>query len=211
MKNKKTYYQLILDRSGSMQDCVRETISGFTEQIQMIRDLQKRFPEQEFRISLTTFNHDVEHPFEMANVQYVKELSKDSYIPSGSTALLDAIGDSVSRLRHSISEEISRDEATAVVVILTDGHENASREYTHAQISDTIKELEKSDSWTFSFLGATPDAVETAAKMNIKKENSAFYHKEDTITTLHKLAHSMADYAEVKSEGRKTKDFLKKD
>ncbi len=211
MKNKKTYYLLILDRSGSMQDCVKETISGYNEQIQMIRDLQKRFPEQEFRISLTTFNHDVEHPIEMADVNYVKELSERSYIPSGSTALLDAIGDSVSRLKQSIFNEIQSDEATAVVVILTDGYENASKEFSHSQIAAMIKELEKNDSWTFSFLGATIDAVETASKMNIKRENAVSYDKAETITTLHKLAHSMSEYAEAKHEGRKSKDFLKKD
>lgn len=201
MKNKKTYYLMILDRSGSMQDCVQETINGFNEQIQMIRDLQLRFPEQEFQISLTTFNHELEHPFEMTNVNYVKELSLHSYIPSGSTALLDAIGDAVSRLKASAMDEISRDEATAVVVILTDGHENASREFTHQQIGDLIKELEKTGSWSFSYLGATIDAVEVAEKMNISRRNSVVYKKSETGKVYTDLANSFIHYAEAKSEG----------
>ncbi|TAH43992.1 MAG: VWA domain-containing protein [Bacteroidetes bacterium] len=208
MKNKKTYYLMILDRSGSMQDCVQETINGFNEQIQMIRDLQLRFPEQEFQISLTTFNHEVEHPFEMTNVNYVKELSLHSYIPSGSTALLDAIGDAVSRLKASAMDEISRDEATAVVVILTDGHENASREFTHQQIGDLIKELEKTGSWSFSYLGATIDAVDVAEKMNISRRNSVVYKKSETGKVYTDLANSFMHYAEAKSEGRTMSDFL---
>lgn len=199
---------MILDRSGSMQDCVQETINGFNEQIQMIRDLQLRFPEQEFQISLTTFNHEVEHPFEMTNVNYVKELSLHSYIPSGSTALLDAIGDAVSRLKASAMDEISRDEATAVVVILTDGHENASREFTHQQIGDLIKELEKTGSWSFSYLGATIDAVDVAEKMNISRRNSVVYKKSETGKVYTDLANSFMHYAEAKSEGRTMSDFL---
>lgn len=210
MKNKKTYYHLILDRSGSMQDCVRETISGFNEQVQMIRNLQKRFPEQEFRVSLTIFNDQVEHPNEMTDIHRMKELTRESYIPDGGTALLDAIGDSVIRLKHAISDEIERDEATAVVVILTDGEENSSREFSFDRISKMIKELEKSDSWTFSFLGTTQAAIESALKMNISRQNSAVYSKDNTRETFHEIAHSMAEYMEVKNEGLKSKEFLKK-
>jgi uncharacterized protein YegL len=210
MKNKKTYYLLVLDRSGSMQDCVQETISGFNEQIQMIRDLQKRFPEQEFRVSLTIFNHLVDHPFETVDIQKVKELTTYSYIPDGSTALLDAVGDSVIRLKHAIAGEIQRDEATAVVVILTDGYENASQEFSFERVSKMIKELEKSDSWTFSFLGTTRESIDAARRMNISKQNSAVYDKSDTLLTYHNLAHAMEEYIEAKDIGMKKKDFLKK-
>lgn len=199
---------MILDRSGSMQDCVQQTISGFNEQIQMIRDLQKRFPEQEFRISLTTFNHDVEHPFERTNVNYVKELGPHSYIPSGSTALLDAIGESVNLLKSAIKDEILGDEATAVVVILTDGYENASKEFSQQQIGDMIKGLESSGCWTFSYLGATFDAVDVAERMNIRRENSIAYNKQETRKVYSDLASSMADYVEAKSRGKKKRDFL---
>jgi uncharacterized protein YegL len=210
MKNKKTYYLLILDRSGSMQDCVNETISGFNEQIQMIGDLQKRYAEQEFKVSLTVFNHMVEHPFETVDIHKVKELSLHNYIPDGSTALLDAIGDSVIRLKHAISDEIERDEATAVVVILTDGYENASKEFSFDRVSKMIKELEKSDSWTFSFLGTTRDSIEAAKMMNISSRNSAIYDKKSMRKTYQNLAVSMEEYMDAKSEGIKKKDFLKK-
>jgi len=211
MKNKKTYYLLVLDRSGSMQDCVGETISGFNEQVQMIRDLQKKYPEQEFHVSLCLFNHDVDQVFEKVNVKSVKELTKHSYIPDGSTALLDAIGESVHKLKYSIEGEIERDEATAIVVILTDGHENASKVYSHENVRNLIRDLEKSASWSFSFLGATLDAVNVAESMNISRKNSAVYSKGKTVELFRMMSNSMDHYAEAKERNVKEKDFLKEE
>tara|TARA_B100000683_G_scaffold107984_1_gene106315 strand:+ start:212 stop:400 length:189 start_codon:yes stop_codon:yes gene_type:complete len=59
-KNKKTYYQLILDKSGSMSDCVQSTINGFNEQMQMIRSMKKKFPEQE--MTKISANHIIAQP-----------------------------------------------------------------------------------------------------------------------------------------------------
>ena len=72
VKNKKTYYQLILDKSGSMQDSVDTTVSGFNEQMQMIKTLKKKFPEQEFLVSLTTFNQDVSFDIEQLLLSLLK-------------------------------------------------------------------------------------------------------------------------------------------
>ena len=74
LKNKKTYYQLILDKSSSMQDCVSTTVNGFNEQMQMIRSMKKKFPEQEFLVSLTTFNQDVYFDVDQADPDNIKEL-----------------------------------------------------------------------------------------------------------------------------------------
>jgi hypothetical protein len=73
MKNKKTYYLLILDQSGSMADCAVPTINGFNEQVQMIANLQNRFPNQEFYVSLTIFNDQVEHRYTQSAVTAVGE------------------------------------------------------------------------------------------------------------------------------------------
>ena len=74
LKNKKTYYQLILDKSGSMQDCVTTTINGFNEQIQMIRSMKNKYPEQDFVVSLTTFNHNVEFNIDQEDPENIKDL-----------------------------------------------------------------------------------------------------------------------------------------
>ena len=211
MKNKKTYYLLILDRSGSMNDCINETISGYNEQLQMIRDLQNRYPEQEFYSSLTTFNHTVEHPFMESSVSTMKELTTNSYIPDGMTALLDAIGEGVMNLKARKSEEFENDEATAVVVIMTDGHENSSRIFQKEAIRRMIRELEATENWTFSFMGATHDALEVANDMNIRSQNALKLDKQDIKASMQRVSRAMATYAEEKSFGNKLKDFFREE
>ena len=150
LKNKKTYYQLILDRSGSMGSCAEEAVSGFNEQVQQIKLLQEKYPEQEFLVSLTTFNHRISMDIDRQRAAEIKELyvsfieshvsNKDAiaYVPDGMTALYDAIGHSVNHLENVIGEEIARDEATAVVVIISDGWENSSREYSYKEVQRLI-------------------------------------------------------------------------
>ena len=211
MKNKKTYYLLILDKSGSMQSCVNETIGGFNEQVQMIRNLRTRFPEQEILVSLTTFSDEVNHVFDKCTDKEIHELDRKLYQPNGSTALLDAIGESVMKLKSDIGDEIEKDIATAVVVIITDGHENASKLFDWAGIRKMIRELEATSSWTFSFLGATADAIETASRINIKRSNAMHYSTHEMPETMDKVCYSLSSYISEKNKGRKPDDFLNQD
>ena len=95
------------------------------------------------------------------------------YRPDGTTALLDAIGATINDLQRSRGQELEADEASVVVVIITDGYENSSKDYNHGQIASLIyKDLRQTGKWTFSYLGATLDAVEIAAKLNIKRINA---------------------------------------
>ena len=179
MKNKKTYYQIILDKSGSMYDCILTTVQGFNEQIQMIKKTSEKFAEQELLVSLTTFNHEIDFDIELEKPINVHEMTSEfekheygnkiGYYPSGTTSLYDAIGLSVRKIQQVAKEEIERDEASVVVVIITDGHENSSSEFTYNQIQHMIKNLENSGNWTFSYLSNTPDAVNYAQSMNIKR------------------------------------------
>ena len=176
VKNKKTYYQIILDKSGSMSDCIESTVNGFNEQMQMIKSLQSKFPEQEVLVSLTTFNQDVDFDVECSKPSALKEMISEQkrsswfneptdyvvYSPNGMTALYDAIGKSVTKIQDIAKKEIEKDEATVVVVIITDGHENSSTEFRYEQIQSMIKELEKSENWTFSYLSNTLNAVDDA-------------------------------------------------
>ena len=222
LKNKKTYYQLILDRSGSMQDCVTATVNGFNEQMQMIRSMKKKFPEQEFGVSLTTFNQNVyfdvdqEDPDKIKELvsahnaqSWVRDINKIVYEPNGMPALYDAIGMSVEKIQKTAGEEINNDTATVVVVILTDGHENSSVKYRYAQIQSMIKELEHSENWTFSYLSNTPDAVEYAASMNIKRENAIRYNKASMKENYNDILYSMDNYFDLKQRNIKEKNFIK--
>ena len=224
MKNKKTYYLLILDKSGSMEHVIEETSAGFNEQAQLIRSLKGKYPEQEIFVSLTTFNHEVHEDMFIKSVDNLKELvpvhrhntnrnkvpgnNTISYTPQGMTALYDAIGISVKKLKKEIKKEIKNDEATAVVVILTDGHENSSVKYSYEDVRKMIGKLEESENWTFSYLGATPDAVEIANSLNIKKHNSMSFVKEEMAGAFNVYSKSMNAYMDSKSMGIKLKEFL---
>tara|TARA_B100001287_G_C22684826_1_gene532698 strand:+ start:2611 stop:3300 length:690 start_codon:yes stop_codon:yes gene_type:complete len=223
VKNKKTYYQIILDKSGSMQNCINSTVNGFNEQMQMIKSLQNKFPDQKVLVSLTTFNQDVDFDVECSRPFELKEMTSEQtksswlkkstnylvYSPNGMTALYDAIGKSVKKIQQIAKEEIENNEATVVVVIITDGHENASIEFEFNQIQSMINELEKSENWTFSYLSSTLDAVDYATKMNIKQENSFRYNKAEMTGAHSDLAFSLDSYIDKKNKNIKDQQFYK--
>ena len=209
--NNKTYYHLILDRSGSMTSCADATISGFNEQIQMIRDMQRLHSDQEILVSLTTFNHTVTHPVNCSAPDQVRELDRESYVPDGSTALLDAIGESVMSLKARAGNEFEHNKASAIVIILTDGHENASKLFNIKNVRNMVRELEDTGKWTFTFLGADMAAIDQAENLNIRRANAARYSKEDSEKTFMNLSQNLTTYIMEKKSGKVAKDFLKKD
>lgn len=207
MKNKKTYYLVILDKSGSMSNCIDGTQKGFNAQIDMIRSIRHKFPEQEVYVSFTQFNDQVEQLAHMKQAIDVPHLNPSNYRPQGSTALYDAIGVSVAKLQQEISNEIIKNEASAVVVILTDGYENSSKIYNQTQIQHLIKELEATEKWSFSFMSSTPDAVEIASSMNIKAENSMCFDTQEIDQQFEATGEQFEEYIKAKSAGAVKSSF----
>ena len=206
----KTYYHIILDQRGSMQNCIHPVISGYNEQIQAIKSLEERFPEQEVRVGLTRFNENVMHSYFGEQPGLVTELNENTYRPNGMTALLDATGMTTMVLNRKIQQELATGIATAVVVIITDGHENASRHFKLPQVRSMIGDLEATGKWTFSYLGATLDAVDVATSLNIQRGNSMHFDKmrmDESFTTLEA---SMNDYLTNKRNGKISSEFLSK-
>ena len=206
----KTYYHIILDQSGSMMTCLYPTISGFNEQLQLVKSLQERYPDQEITLGLTKFNDDVEIKYLAAQPHNIQLLNTKTYVPSGCTALYDAIGLTAKQLNRTFHHDLREPNTSVVVVILTDGYENASRKFNHAAISSTIKELEATGKWTFSYLGATPDAVEVASSLNIKRDNSMSFEVGQMSETYITLEESFDTYMMKKAKGEKDSSFLKK-
>lgn len=204
MTKQKTIYHFILDQSGSMSDCIDATLSGLQEQRDNIIRIAKEYPEQEIRVGLTVFNQDVQIIYQNMPTENFPSVQQLEYRPSGSTALLDAIGLSITQVEN----QISRDGDTAIIVILTDGYENASRFYSLIQIKNLIKSKEDSGKFTFSFLGATLDAVDIAEQMNIRRDNSAYFEKsmmKDAV--FNKLSNSINDYMDRKRKGENLSKF----
>jgi len=175
MKKSNTFYHIILDQSGSMSDCINQTLKGLADQRKEILAIANEFPEQEIRVGLTVFDHNVELKYSNLSVTELSRMNSFRYQPNGLTALLDAIGMSVAATERLMVNEGD----SAVIIILTDGYENASKEYSHEQIKELIQAKEETGKWSFTYLGATLDAVEIAKSMNIKAENSFAFEKKN--------------------------------
>lgn len=151
----KTYVVIVLDRSGSMNKARAETVSGFNEQIQAIKE---NVGNVETSVSLVTFGTGVNFEFFDAHLDSLKEMTLDDYHPNGLTALYDAVGMSIDRLKQL--EDINDENTSVLMVIISDGFENSSKEYTAETIKGMIMELQATNRWTFSYMGDIVDLTQ---------------------------------------------------
>ncbi|MFN5930203.1 MAG: hypothetical protein ACK42F_01350 [Sphingobacteriales bacterium] len=208
MKTQCTIYHLIVDRSGSMNDCLDATINGYNEQLQKIRELQMEFPEQDIRMGLTIFNDQIYIPAVAADLSKATNLSRENYVPNGSTSLFDAIGSTTLKLEETIGKNTNLP-TTFVIVVLTDGYENSSQMFNLHQIRSHILRLEATGNWTFSFIGATLDAAEVAQQMAFKVQNSYSFHKNAMKSEVwDRLSGSMRNYMDKKRTGKNLSNFF---
>lgn len=166
MKKGLTELVFILDQSGSMYNLVDDTVGGFNTMIEKQKGI-----EGEANVSLILFNNIVKMVYDNVPLEKIEPLTTETYFPGGSTALYDAIGGTVSNVgrRLSNTKEEERPEKV-IVVVTTDGYENASKEYTSTKISDMIKHQREKYSWEFIFLGADLDTVEKASQLGFNPD-----------------------------------------
>jgi uncharacterized protein YegL len=168
-KPKTTEIAFILDRSGSMEAHTGAAIAGFNE---FLRDQQS--VEGQARLTLVLFDDRIEIPIDNIPVSEVVELDTRTYTTRGSTALLDAIGETVDSFKvrtRDLPPESRPDQV--IFAIFTDGEENASSRFTWKDIAGKIRRRQEKQGWQFLFLGANQDAIATAAQMNIHAHNAA--------------------------------------
>ena len=152
---------IIIDESGSMQSIKKQAIDSVNETIQTIRSAQTKYEDQKHYVSLITFNDDVKTVYDCVSVSEVKELTSENYHPDCCTALYDAMGLSVNALRKKVAE-IDK----VLVTVVTDGYENASKEYSGKAIKALVDEL-KANGWVFAYIGANQDVEAVAASISI--------------------------------------------
>ena len=208
MKNKTTLYHFIVDQSGSMGGMEQQAIEGFNTQLEKIQDLEKTMPEQKFLCSLTFFNSEVQDVLKNEPVKQIELLSNNNYRPGGMTALLDAVGGSIDRIQKQFGQELENDEISIVMVIITDGYENASKYFTYHMVAQKIAKLDETGKWTFSYLGADFDAIHTSKMMNIRKENVMNFRKKSYASMMDDLSDSIGVYAQEKRKGNLKRDIL---
>jgi uncharacterized protein YegL len=207
MKNKKTIYHFIIDKSGSMAGMQHQAVEGFNVQVKTLQELKQTYPDQDYTVSLTFFNEGVRNIISNGKIEQLVPMNPNTFRPNGSTALLDAIGKSIYQIKSDFEPALSNDKASVVMVIITDGEENASRFYTYHEIARMIKELDETEKWTFSFLGADLDAIHTSQMLNIRRENVISFSKSDYSGMMEDVSDSIRCYSKSKAEG-KTKNNI---
>jgi uncharacterized protein YegL len=168
MKSNLTELVFILDRSGSMSGLEKDTIGGYNSFIEK----QKTEPGEAI-LSTVLFDNRYELLNDRMDIKNIMPLTEKEYFVRGSTALLDAIGTSINTIirTHSQLTELERPEKV-LIIIITDGMENSSTEYTAEKIHSMIKNQKEQYAWEFLFLGANIDAIGTAKDLGISKEKA---------------------------------------
>lgn len=213
MKKGLTELVLILDRSGSMSGLESDTIGGFNAML-------KKQQEQEGEAFITTvlFDDRYELLHDRINIRGVAPLSEREYYVRGSTALLDALGKTISKIGNAQKHTEETERAEHVIfVIITDGMENASHVFGYEKVSSMIEHQKSKYGWEFIFLGANIDAAETAEQFGISRDRAANYNadSEGTILNYEVISEVVSSFRSSQSisDGWKTRideDFKKR-
>lgn len=195
---------IILDESGSMQSIKQATISGFNEVVQTVKGMEQQFPEQEHFISLVTFNGlGIKTLLLNEPVKKLEQIDAKKYQPDSMTPLFDAMGLSLLKMK---AETESLSDYNVLVTILTDGMENASREFSGEVVKKLVDELSLKN-WTFTYIGANHDVVDFALKISITNTMSYQANDADMKQMFEKEKRARMNY----SQKIRNKEDFKKD
>ena len=158
---------VILDRSGSMASVREDMEEGLRQFI-----LEQKRVDGDANFSLIQFDNEIETVIDGRDIKTV-DPQDICLLPRGSTALLDAIGRGITHTQDRINSHIDKPEHV-IVVVITDGHENASREFKKNQIEDLIK---KNEDWHFTFLGADMSGISDAHSVGFQQASTMNYAK----------------------------------
>lgn len=167
---KRIFNLIIVDESGSMSIIRKQAFAGMNETLQTVRQMQEKYPDQEQRVTLVTFDsgHTTWH-YNDIPAQQTTNLSWNAYNPSGGTPLYDVMGSAISKVNAQVSEGDN-----VLVTVITDGEENSSQEWTLTMIRTMIEKLKKQH-WTFTFIGTDNLDVEAMARSFAIDEHLEFH------------------------------------
>lgn len=208
-KKHQVHNLIILDESGSMESIKTTIIQGFNEIVQTVKGIEKEFPEQEHLISLISFNGLGQKILHFIDpVSKLEQIDNSRYVPNASTPLYDAMGFGFSKLRQVLNNQT---DYNVLVTILTDGEENASKEYSGAAIKSMIEEL-KSQRWTFTYIGTDHDVEKFAASLSISNVMAFSKNEESMKRMFEKEKSARAFYSmKIKSNEETGDDFYEND
>ena len=171
MNSEKVDVIFLLDRSGSMHGSVNDTIGGFNSMMAQ----QKKTGEKAV-VSTVLFDDVCEVIHDRVPIERIEMMTDKQYYVRGTTALLDAVGSAIHHIGnvHRYARKEDRPEKT-IVVITTDGMENASCKYSRERIEKMVKRQQKKYGWEFIFIGANIDAYAEAQKFGIRRDRAVNY------------------------------------
>ncbi len=166
----KTHVAIVLDRSGSMATIYNETLTGFNEQVETIR---KNIQEgDEYKVTLVTFDDTIKEVYFNAPIDTLRKLTKEDYVTGAMTALYDAVGHTIDRV-----EDVVDADTAILLIIVTDGYENASRKVDSKHLAEKIQSLTKGGKFTITYLGPNNvDLTKISKTLNIPMGNMTFYN-----------------------------------
>jgi hypothetical protein len=167
--NKRLLVGIVLDRSSSMESIKKETISGTNEQFSALRDSDDAANTS---VAFFSFNHEVTPVFKdddgaakFVPCSSLKDISDADYFPSGMTAMYDAVGDAID---FFAGEAKKADDV--LIVVISDGCENASKRFDSEKVAGRVKELQDSG-WNFTYIGANQDLSTVAKQLGFHEGN----------------------------------------
>ncbi len=196
MKKNLTELAFILDRSGSMSGLETDTIGGYNAMLE-----KQKLVEGDCVLTTVLFDDKYELLHDRVDICAVKPITEKEYYVRGCTALLDAMGKTIQKIdnvQKSVSDDFRPDKV--MFVIITDGYENSSREYSSDKIKALVNEKKEKDNWEFIFLGANIDAIETAGQFGIDADRALDYLADSVGTSLNFKVMSKA-VASFRSKG----------
>lgn len=214
MKKGLTELVFILDKSGSMGGLETDTIGGYNTML-----TKQQVLEGDCRITTVLFDNNYELLHDRIDIRAVSPITEKEYAVGGTTALLDAIGRTIHKI-GKVQKHTAQDYRAEKVmfVIITDGHENSSREYSVEKVRSLIEDQKAKYGWEFVFLGANIDAAETAEHFGISRDRAQNYHADSQGIELNfrAMSEAISSYREHDAlpEGWKKeieKDYKKRD
>lgn len=191
-----THIAFILDESGSMDSISNEIINGFNESLQSIR---KNFRDLPTRVSLVKFNDFVTELFWEADKSHIPTLNNRNYSPDCQTKLYDAVGQTVTKLKA-----IEKEFETFLLIILSDGVDNDSRNFNKDSIREMMQDVNKKGNWTITYIGAkNVDLEEIRKTFDIKDNNITSFDANSSGTSLasKRISKGIASYSTARSSG----------
>ena len=199
----KIFNLIVLDASGSMYSIRNEAVAGVVETIQTIRTSQEENANQEHLLSLVVFNGQyITIVFDRMPITKVPDLNEKDYQPTDNTPLYDAMGYSITNLQRYIDEDDN-----VLVTIITDGYENASREWNHQRIYQLVEDLKKKN-WLFTYIGANQDALKVAKDMGIDHSINYISDAEGTKAMFRKELRSRKSFYDKLARGISLKQAM---